>query len=318
MGYAFISYCTKNQTSADAMRELFNRHNIDTWMAPYDIPAGSKYAAVITKAIRECGCFVLLLSNDSQASEAVDSEVELAALTFKKSIITVELEKVILNDSFTFYIHNKQIIAVHNIDENSHEVKQVLDAVRAYTKEYADTEVPTVLQNDATECGAAALAMICAYYGKPVSLEQMKVEVGVTNMGCSAGDIMRAAKRFGFECHGYRKSVQDLLKIELHCILHWNNNHFVVLEGIDRKKVYINDPAMGHRAITAAEFATLFSGVVLTFKPATDGGAEQPSQNQPPASLPVNKNTGNDAAEDPRMMQEYRQRLVDFLKRTVW
>lgn len=132
MGYAFISYSTKNQASADAIRELFNKYNIDTWMAPYDIPAGSKYAAVITKAIRDCSCFVLLLSNDSQASEAVDSEVELAALTFKKSIITVELEKVTLNDAFTFYIHNKQIIAVHELDEDSYEVKQVLNAVRVY------------------------------------------------------------------------------------------------------------------------------------------------------------------------------------------
>lgn len=139
MGYAFISYSTKNQASADAMRELFNKHNIDTWMAPYDIPAGSKYAAVITKAIRDCSCFVLLLSNDSQASEAVDSEVELAALTFKKSIITVELEKVILNDAFTFYIHNKQIIAAHKIDKDSSEIKQILEAVKAYTN--ADEEI---------------------------------------------------------------------------------------------------------------------------------------------------------------------------------
>lgn len=135
MGYAFISYSTKNQSSADSMRELFNKHNIDTWMAPYDIPAGSKYAAVITKAIRDCSCFVLLLSNDAQSSEAVDSEVELATLTFKKSMITVELEKVILNDAFTFYIHNKQIIAVHQIDENSYEIKQILEAVKVYTRE---------------------------------------------------------------------------------------------------------------------------------------------------------------------------------------
>ncbi len=133
MGYAFISYSTKNQASADAMRELFNKHYIDTWMAPYDIPAGSKYAAVITKAIRDCSCFVLLLSNDSQSSEAVDSEVELATLTFKKSIITVELEKVVLNDAFTFYIHNKQIIAAHKIDKDSREIRQILAAVKAYT-----------------------------------------------------------------------------------------------------------------------------------------------------------------------------------------
>lgn len=54
IGYAFISYSTKNQSSADAMRTLFNKHNIDICMAPYDIPVGSKYAAVITRAIRDC------------------------------------------------------------------------------------------------------------------------------------------------------------------------------------------------------------------------------------------------------------------------
>lgn len=135
MGYAFISYSSKNQAFADAIRELFKKHNIDTWMAPYDIPAGSKYASVITKAIRDCSCFVLLLSNDSQASEAVDSEIELATLTFKKSIITIELEKVILNDAFTFYIHNKQIIAVHKIVEDSDEIKKVLNAVSTYTND---------------------------------------------------------------------------------------------------------------------------------------------------------------------------------------
>lgn len=134
MGYVFISYSTKNQLSADAMRELFHKNNIDTWMAPYDIPAGSKYAAVITNALRDCSCFCLLLSNDSQLSEAVDSEVELAVLTFKKPIITIQLEKVILNDSFTFYIHNKQIIAINKIDEESCEIKQVLAAVKAYTE----------------------------------------------------------------------------------------------------------------------------------------------------------------------------------------
>ena len=154
MGYAFISYSTKNQAAADAMRTLFGKHKIDTWMAPYDIPAGSKYAAVITKAIRNCSCFVLLLSNDSQASEAVDSEVELATLEFKKSVITVELEKVILNDAFTFYIHNKQIIAVHQIDEESYEIKQVINAVKAYTKdEDEDTAVvvnkESILADDA-------------------------------------------------------------------------------------------------------------------------------------------------------------------------
>ena len=133
MGYAFISYSSKNQEYADAIRELFNKNLIDTWMAPYDIPAGSVYAAEITKAIRECNCFVLILSNDSQESVAVNKEVELAALTFKKTIVSVEIEDVVLNDAFTFYVHNTHIIAVHKIDENLSETKQLIDAVKAHT-----------------------------------------------------------------------------------------------------------------------------------------------------------------------------------------
>lgn len=267
MGYAFISYSTKNQSFADDMRELFHNHGIETWMAPYDIPVGNKYAAVITNAIRNCSCFVLLLSNDSQKSDAVDSEVELAVLTYKKSIITIELEKVELNDSFTFYIHNKQIIAVHKIDESSKEIKQVLTAVRAYTKDSNDLSTPTILQRNTTECGSASLSMIFSYYGLNLSLDQMNIETNTTEMGCNAANLLRAAQRFGFECHGYKKTIPELMELKLPCIIHWNQNHFVVLDRIDDKFAYINDPAIGQRKIPLDELRVLLTGTVLTFIP---------------------------------------------------
>lgn len=267
MGYAFISYSTKNQSSADRVRNILLKYDIDTWMAPYDISAGSKYAAVITKAIRDCSCFVLLLSNDAQISDAVDSEVELAALTYKKPIIAVEIEKVKLNDAFTFYIHNKQIVAMHTIDEESKEMKQVLSAINTYTKGTEQESTPTILQRDAWECGSAALAMIFSYYGLELSLDQMNLETCSTEMGCNAGNLMRAAKRFGLECHGYRKDIHGLKDIKCPCIIHWNKNHFVVLDGIEDGFAYINDPVMGKRKMTMDELLVLFSGVVLTFSP---------------------------------------------------
>jgi len=131
MGYAFISYSTQNTEKAEQLRTFFHNHHIETWMAPYNIPAGIKYAQAITSGIRECSCFVLLLSNASQASEAVDSEVELATLTFKKPIVTVQLEPVTLNDTFTFYIHNKQIIPVSHITENDPNMQKILQSVLA-------------------------------------------------------------------------------------------------------------------------------------------------------------------------------------------
>jgi hypothetical protein len=131
MGYAFISYSSKNKTQADAIRDIFGRNNIDTWMAPYNIPAGSNYASVITRAVKDCSCFVLLLTNDSQSSDAVDSEVELAKNS-KKRIFAVEPENIILNDAFTYYIHNKHIIPVNKIDEKSAEMQKFLSDVSSY------------------------------------------------------------------------------------------------------------------------------------------------------------------------------------------
>ncbi len=133
MGYAFISYCTQNQTKADTIKDIFQKNNVPIWMAPYDIPPGAKYAETITQAIEECSCFVLLLTNAAQASEAVDSEVELATLMFKKPIIVAQLEDVVLNRSFLLYIHNKQTIQLRNLSDNDENVLKVIDAVRKLT-----------------------------------------------------------------------------------------------------------------------------------------------------------------------------------------
>ena len=130
-------------------------------------------------------------------------------------------------------------------------------------KNYAKT--PTILQMEATECGAASLAMVMAYYGKYVPLEQMRIETAVSRDGVNAAEIMRAAKRMGLDCHGYRKELESLIEVEMPCILFWNFNHFVVLEGFKGKNVYLNDPAVGRRKLTWDELDQGFTGVVLTF-----------------------------------------------------
>lgn len=132
-------------------------------------------------------------------------------------------------------------------------------------RHYAKT--PTIFQMEATECGAASLSMIFAYYGKHIPLEKMRVETGVSRDGCVAGNIMRAAKKYGFECHGYRKELDGLKKLPVPSIIHWNFNHFVVFEGIRGKYAYLNDPAVGHRKLTIQELDEGFTGVVLTFAP---------------------------------------------------
>lgn len=119
---------------------------------------------------------------------------------------------------------------------------------------------------EATECGAASLSMIFGYFGKFLPLEQMRIETGVSRDGCNAGNIMRAAKRYGLECRGFRREPEALREIETPCIIHWNFNHFVVFEGIKKGFAYINDPAIGRRKLTMEELDEAFTGVVLTFK----------------------------------------------------
>ncbi len=120
--YAFISYSTKNQASADTMRDLLRENGIKTWMAPGDIPAGSKYAKVINRAVKDCACFVLMLSEDAQNSVWVEKEVE-RAVNYRKPIIPVQIEDVVLNDEFELYISTDQVVAIQKIDIEAKEIK---------------------------------------------------------------------------------------------------------------------------------------------------------------------------------------------------
>ncbi len=108
--------------------------------------------------------------------------------------------------------------------------------------------------------------MILAHHGAWVPLEQLRIECGVSRDGSKASNIVRAARRFGLDAKGYRKEPSMLTALPMPCILHWNFDHFIVLEGISGNHAYINDPAFGRRKIDMAELDLAFTGVVLVME----------------------------------------------------
>ena len=129
-------------------------------------------------------------------------------------------------------------------------------------------KVPVVMQMEALECGAASLTMILAYYGKWIPLEQVRADCGVSRDGSNARNVLKAARSYGLWAKGYRYEPETLKREgKFPCIIHWNFNHFVVLNGFKGNKAYLNDPAKGSYSVSMETFDESFTGICLMFAP---------------------------------------------------
>ena len=138
---------------------------------------------------------------------------------------------------------------------------------------------PLLLQMHATECGAACLGSVLAFFGRWVPLTELREKCEVSRDGSSAAGIARAAKHYGLQCTGSAVTLNMLKKMPLPLILFWEFNHFLILEGFDGPRFFLNDPASGRRTLSAAEFSSGFTGVALQFErgPAFEPGGARPT-----------------------------------------
>ncbi|MEM7203171.1 MAG: NHLP family bacteriocin export ABC transporter peptidase/permease/ATPase subunit [Planctomycetota bacterium] len=141
------------------------------------------------------------------------------------------------------------------------------------------TRTEPLLQMDAAECGAVALGIVLAHHGRIVPRAELRRACGVSRDGSSAAALIRAARRYGMQADGYRAEPEELVGFQMPCIVFWNLNHFVVLEGLGRDDALLNDPECGHRKVARADFDTSFTGIVLRIAPGADfePGGRRPS-----------------------------------------
>ncbi|HEY9631707.1 MAG TPA: NHLP family bacteriocin export ABC transporter peptidase/permease/ATPase subunit [Coleofasciculaceae cyanobacterium] len=143
---------------------------------------------------------------------------------------------------------------------------RLLSSLKGFTPHSSRT--PTVIQMENTECGAASLGIILAYYGRIVPLPELRRECGVSRDGSKASNVLKAALYYGLDAKGFKMPTLDALKkAQLPCIVFWNFNHFLVVERFRKQGIDLNDPASGRRQISYPEFEQAYTGIALVMEP---------------------------------------------------
>lgn len=129
-------------------------------------------------------------------------------------------------------------------------------------------KLPVLRQTQAAECGLTCVGMIAGFYGHQIDMVSLRHRFPSSQKGSTLTDVMSFAQNLGMGCRAVRLELDELHKLSLPCVLHWDLNHFVVLKSISKNTITIHDPARGVRKVAMDEVSRSFTGVALELYPA--------------------------------------------------
>jgi ATP-binding cassette, subfamily B, bacterial len=145
-------------------------------------------------------------------------------------------------------------------------------------------QIPEMRQVTAVECGAACLAMVLNYYGYATSITAVQERCGVGRDGLTALEIVKSARLYGLRVRAVSLNLDDFRYVALPAIVHWEFNHFLIVERWSPNRIDVVDPALGRRRLTRAEFDESFTGVAMLLEPGAQFEQKAPQKGITPWS----------------------------------
>jgi len=139
--------------------------------------------------------------------------------------------------------------------------------------------VPLILQSQIAECGLACMAMVVSYFGHQIDMLSIRKRYVTTSNGMNLQELIELGDDLNLASRALQCPVEEVHKLQTPCILHWAMNHFLVLTDVsgsgDSAKYTVNDPAVGKRKLSAAEFSKNFTGICLELTPTSNFEAKK-------------------------------------------
>lgn len=132
------------------------------------------------------------------------------------------------------------------------------------------SSTPSYRQSTATECGIACLGFVASHHGFSLEMRDLRARYAISMRGTSLAELVRIANSLLLRGRAVKLKLEDLPKLSMPCVLHWNMSHFVVLKKIKRGELHIFDPARGFLRLKLAEASPHFTGIALELTPTAD------------------------------------------------